>query len=263
MTSAEKRIVELLDRWLVSLEEHRALAALDDDAYRGARDWIDHERPTVWVIEHATKQVNELKTLFERRDELACGEVAQALELMAFLANLVGSQHVRRFIPLIKRDSDSPAKTRDPASETQRRPKLAVAADPTGNTQRQPLLAAATADTGTREMPVVKAASDQSDSGPRKRERQNARHTGTRAAGRGEVGKSRNTPRAPAKPAAPTPVETAVMADAVRLLDWGRAWYELAEAISRMAGRPSLDEVRNILRDRRPEIEKTMAAKTA
>lgn len=48
-----------------------------------------------------------------------------------------------------------------------------------------------------------------------------------------------------------------VMADAVRLLGWGRTWHELAELIARMADRPPLAEVRKILRTNRPAIEKT------
>jgi len=47
-----------------------------------------------------------------------------------------------------------------------------------------------------------------------------------------------------------------VIADAVRLMQWGRKWYELAELISRMADRPALPDVRRILKDRKSEIEK-------
>jgi hypothetical protein len=47
-----------------------------------------------------------------------------------------------------------------------------------------------------------------------------------------------------------------VIADAVRLMQWGRKWYELAELISRMADRPGLPDVRRILKDRKSEIEK-------
>jgi hypothetical protein len=47
-----------------------------------------------------------------------------------------------------------------------------------------------------------------------------------------------------------------VIADAVRLVQWGRKWYELAELIARMAGRPPLSEVRRILKDNKTAIEK-------
>ena len=47
-----------------------------------------------------------------------------------------------------------------------------------------------------------------------------------------------------------------VIADAARLVQWGRKWYELAELIARMADRPSLPEVRRILKDNKTAIEK-------
>ncbi|HMK87498.1 MAG TPA: hypothetical protein VK437_16160 [Steroidobacteraceae bacterium] len=47
-----------------------------------------------------------------------------------------------------------------------------------------------------------------------------------------------------------------VIADAVRLVQWGRKWYELAELIARMADRPPLPEVRRILKENKTAIEK-------
>jgi hypothetical protein len=47
-----------------------------------------------------------------------------------------------------------------------------------------------------------------------------------------------------------------VIADAARLVQWGRNWYELAELIARMADRPPLPEVRKILKDNKTAIEK-------
>jgi hypothetical protein len=46
-----------------------------------------------------------------------------------------------------------------------------------------------------------------------------------------------------------------VIADAVRLLNWGREWPQLAGLISRLADRPSEQEVWTILRRHRAEIE--------
>jgi hypothetical protein len=45
------------------------------------------------------------------------------------------------------------------------------------------------------------------------------------------------------------------MSDAARLVQWGRKWYELPELIARMAGRPSLPEVRRILKENKAAIE--------
>ena len=46
-----------------------------------------------------------------------------------------------------------------------------------------------------------------------------------------------------------------MIADAARLVQWGRKWYELAELIARMADRPPLPEVRRILKDNKTVIE--------
>jgi hypothetical protein len=52
-----------------------------------------------------------------------------------------------------------------------------------------------------------------------------------------------------------------VVADAARLVQWGRKWYELPELIARMAGRPPLSEVRKILKDHKTAIEKRAGGK--
>jgi hypothetical protein len=46
-----------------------------------------------------------------------------------------------------------------------------------------------------------------------------------------------------------------VIADAVRLLGWGRQWHELAEMISRLSERPAPSEIRRILRTYRAQID--------
>jgi hypothetical protein len=69
-------------------------------------------------------------------------------------------------------------------------------------------------------------------------------------------------PAAKIAPAAPTgregPSDIAraqVVADAARLVQWGRKWYELPELIARMADRPSLPEVRRILKENKTAID--------
>jgi hypothetical protein len=51
-----------------------------------------------------------------------------------------------------------------------------------------------------------------------------------------------------------------VIADAVRMLSWGREWPQLAGLIARLAGRPTESEVWEILRRYRTDIE-TKAAR--
>jgi hypothetical protein len=50
-----------------------------------------------------------------------------------------------------------------------------------------------------------------------------------------------------------------VIADAVRLLGWGKQWHELAEMIARLAERPSPSEIRRILRTFRAHIDAVAA----
>jgi hypothetical protein len=52
--------------------------------------------------------------------------------------------------------------------------------------------------------------------------------------------------------------EKTVVADAIRLLGWGREWHELPDLIGRMADRPPAAEIRRILRDHKPAIEKQL-----
>ena len=71
-------------------------------------------------------------------------------------------------------------------------------------------------------------------------------------------GTARTAPAAPAAASTAVAVHPAigpVIADAVRLLQWGRKWHELGELISRLQGRPSVGEVRRILRSQRAQIE--------
>jgi hypothetical protein len=64
--------------------------------------------------------------------------------------------------------------------------------------------------------------------------------------------------RQTAKSGAPKPDKAAreqVIADAVRLAQWGRKWFEMPELIARMAGRPSLTDVRRILKENKTAID--------
>ena len=63
-----------------------------------------------------------------------------------------------------------------------------------------------------------------------------------------------------AKPAAPLDLNGKIIADAVRLLKWGKPWHELAELIARIAERPSAIEIRKVLRNHKAAIEKAAQA---
>ena len=49
--------------------------------------------------------------------------------------------------------------------------------------------------------------------------------------------------------------EWGLIADAARLLKWGRPWHELPDAIARLSGRPPAGPVREILKAHRGAIE--------
>ena len=61
MSAADERIVELLDRWLASVELHAGYLKLDDAAYAKAQDWPQHQRPTKWVVDLAHARLLDLK----------------------------------------------------------------------------------------------------------------------------------------------------------------------------------------------------------
>ena len=127
MTPADRRITELIDKWLTSIELHLQYTELSDAAYARIQPWQKHDRPTRWVLEVARQKVLELKQHCETRQAMGDSKFSESLELMAFLANLVGIQHIQRFIPLA-----DPAKADAAAgtSQTVEAPTVIVRAGP-------------------------------------------------------------------------------------------------------------------------------------
>lgn len=227
-TPADQRLTELLDRWLTSLELHLKYSSLDDDTYWQVQPWVEHQRPAPWILDLAKQKTAALKAQVEERVKAGDARFSDALEQMMFLANLVGLQQIERFIPIA-----------EPEREQER-------GDATAATGTREMPRPSTAATGTREMPRP----------PVKPERKKAAAKST-AKGR------REPARAPAVPALPVPPPPAgeaarkqVIADAVRLLQWGRRWFELAELIARMADRPTVRIVNRLLNENRAQIEK-------
>ena len=282
MTPADRRITELIDKWLTSIELHLQYTELSDAAYARVQPWQKHDRPTRWVLEVARQKVLELKQQCETRQAMGDSKFSESLELMAFLANLVGIQHIQRFIPLA-----DPAKGADPA-------KVDVAATSTSLSQtveaptviRQvpPPKSRTSADDPTREMPRLKAV--QIKPVPAAQEPAEviageltsddllpvavpARSIpSTRPAPKinpAAVQPAKPAPRRPApppaaaappKPVAPLDMNGKIVADAVRLLKWGKSWHELPELIERIGERPPAAEIRKVLRNHKADIEK-------
>jgi hypothetical protein len=256
------KLEALLERWQVSLDLHARYAALDDARYWHVQPWPKHERPQRWIIQLARKRILALKRIVSQR--LAEGDRAfiEGIETMGFLATLVGLTSVERYIPLATHETErgeildakpdevepraAPEPVRPRAAETRR------AGEPASRTGEQ----RRTAET-TRQMPVLPNS---------KAERLIAAHRAT-AAPRAVAhpAQARREPRretqrpVAAKPKKPpttiTQSEHVVIADAVRLLGWGRQWHEIAEMIARLAERPAPSEIRRILRTYRDHID--------
>jgi hypothetical protein len=238
-TPADQRLLELLEKWLTSLELHAKYASLDDDSYSKVQPWPEHQRPSRWIIDLAKQKAITLRNSLEERIKMGDAKFSDSLELMIFLANLVGSEHIERFIPVA-----DPATERTLGHETQDAPTVE---------------APGPAASGTREMPKFIAGTPREPPA-----------SGTAQVARTErKAKAPQVKPAPAPPAPPSSSESAsaglgpsedvreqVIADAVRLVQWGRKWYELAEVIAKMADRPHLTDVRRILKDNKAVIDK-------
>lgn len=238
MTPADKRMLELLDKWLTSLELHLKYADLGEAAYAAVQPWPKHDRPTRWIIELAKQKTLDLKSQQESRIAMGDGKFAEALELMGFLANLVGSQHVQRFIPLAETDKEQKLPPTDTAT---------MAIPPAS---RRPAKSAARETDATREMPRLPVETRKPEPPPAPKQ------TATQARAPAKPAKKAATAPASGAKTAPGPaLQKKIMADAVRLLKWGKEWHELADLIARIADRPPAGEIRRILRAHKTEIE--------
>ena len=232
-TPADQRLLELLEKWLTSLELHAKYASLDDDSYSKVQPWPEHQRPSRWIIDLAKQKALTLRNSLEERIKMGDAKFSDSLELMTFLANLVGSEHIERFIPVA-----DPATERSLGGESQTAPTVE---------------APGPAATGTREMPKFVAGT-----------RREPPPSGTAQVARTERKAAKSAPPAPTSSSESTSagqgpseeVREQVIADAVRLVQWGRKWYELAEVIANMADRPHLTDVRRILKDNKAVIDK-------
>ena len=241
MTPADRRISELIDKWLASIDLHLEYVELSDAAYARAQPWPKHDRPTRWVLEVARQKVLELKSHVETRQAMGDSKFAESLELMAFLANLVGIQHIQRFVPLA--DPNKLEATSSATSQTVEAPTVARTA---------PHRTRPASDETTREMPRLKPAARTSPPpAPAKTASAKPRADDTKTPARGVSGQAKAAPKGPP----PADLRGKIITDAVRLLKWGKSWHELADLIARIADRPSAAEIRKMLRASRVEIE--------
>jgi hypothetical protein len=243
-TGNPAQLEALLDRWQASLDLHARYAALDDERYWHVQPWPRHERPQRWIIQLARKRILALKRIVAQRQLEGDRACIEGIEIMGFLATLVGLTSVERFIPLAtpegeRRDvlaakpATAPARERESTGRTAENRRV-IEAQPRPVEQRR------TAET-TRQMPAL--------SGSKIAQQAKLRREPARA----PAAKPRKPNEKP--PATVTQAEHVVIADAVRLLGWGRQWHELAEMIARLSERPAPSEIRRILRTYRAQID--------
>jgi len=243
-TQADQRLLDLLERWLESLELHIKYSSLDDDSYWKIQPWSEHQRPNLWILNIAKQKTLALRALIQERVKIGDPKFSDALELMSFLANLVGAEHLERFIPVAEAQNERPL---NPAA-----PEI---------TARN----AAVTATATREMPKFSGAKRAPPPAATAHVARTERKPAVAAKPPVPAKPAAKAPsKQPPKKPAPHPEHAApsheardqVIADAARLVKWGRKWYELAELIARMAGRPALPDVRRILKENKAAIEK-------
>jgi hypothetical protein len=244
----------LLEQWQASLDLHARYASLDDARYWHVQPWPRHERPQRWIIQLARKRILALKRIVAQRQSEGDRAFIESVEIMGFLATLVGLTSVERFIPLATHENERrdvlaakpeqvPAKpadttrTRNPVATREKRAAREETPRTAETTRQMPQLP----DSRVYRMLAAQRAGVPLEPPP----------TATRR-------------REPARPATVKPkkpasgisqMEHVVIADAVRLLGWGKQWHELAEMIARLAERPAPSEIRRILRTYRDQID--------
>ena len=244
MTEADKRVSELLDRWIASLELHTRYLKLDGAEYAKVQTWPKHQRPNKWIIDLAKQRVGELRRHLQERKEVADDDFADALELMGFLTSLLASEHLERFIPQALPQKDATVRQGTLKSDPQTETTATVRAPRATTPAKQP--AARPSPRGSTSRPVAARPAT-----PAAR-----RATAPAGAQKGPAAR----PAAP-RPAARTPAKLSeqatrlVIADAVRLLDWGNEWPALAGLIARLADRPAEKEIWGVLSEHRATIE--------
>ena len=270
----------LLERWQISLDLHAKYAPLDEERYWHVQPWPKHERPQRWIIQLARKRILALKRIVAQRQAEGDRAFIESVEIMGFLATLVGLTSVERFIPLATHETErravlsaKPEQAKAPPAKPAPLAKTIPGADsarsrePTSRTAENRRAVEASARTGehkrtaetTRQMPqlpnskVYRMLAAQRAGVPLK-----DTSPPPAPASRREPRRDPNRPATIKPKKAPSTIsaeEHVVIADAVRLLGWGRQWHELADMISRLAERPPAADIRRALKTYREHID--------
>ena len=241
MSTTDKRVEELLDRWLASVELHLRYLKLDDAAYARAETWPKHQRPNALVVNLARTRLLDLRRHLNERRDAGDAKFAESLELMSFLTSLLGAEHIERFIPLAS--GKAPDSGMSATVEQPRIRAVTKAAPNQASTAAAPVAAKAAHASATHKSAIW---SHKRPTRPR---------TSPLPAPAPKPAARPGPATAP--PSIPRPKNATtqqVIADAVRMLEWGREWPALAGLIARMADRPSETEIWKILRAYRADI---------
>jgi hypothetical protein len=240
------QLESLLERWQISLDLHAKYAALDEARYWHVQPWPRHERPQRWIIQLARKRILALKRIVTQRQAEGDRAFIEGIEIMSFLATLVGLTSVERYIPLATFETER----RDVLSAKPEPPAAKAAAD-TSRSRTPPAARESTSRTSENRK-AVEAASRTSE---HRRSAETTRQMPVLAAAKKRDPNRPATVKPKKSPTTVTQMEHVVIADAVRLLGWGKQWHELAEMIARLAERPAPSEIRRILRTYREQID--------
>src|SRR6202035_3616464 len=84
-----------------------------------------------WIIDLAAQKAGALKAQLQERIAKGDTKFSDSLELMTFLANLIGSEHIERFIPLADAANELELeRSAEAQAEAQRKPTAAPAEAP-------------------------------------------------------------------------------------------------------------------------------------
>ncbi len=253
-TPADQRLLELLDKWLKSLELHAKYSSLDDESYWKIQPWLEHQRPSRWIIDLAMQKTLALRAHVQERMTKGDAQYSDSLELMIFLANLVGSEHIERFIPVAQSENERslvrPPQVPQPPTDASA---TGVAITATATREMPKFVAAKRAPPATGTAQVAR--SERRAAPPPKPSAKPAPKPPAKDLPKPTAKPLRIPAAAPAHPGSSADAREQVMGDAARLVQWGRKWYELPELIARMAERPSLPEVRRILKENKAAID--------
>ena len=189
--------------------------------------------------------MDELRFHLKERREVGDDEFADALELLGFLTSLLATEHLERFVPLAMPQKDATvrqAALKEPGTTATARPRVAAPGKPPPSRTAAPKSSSGRLVAARPVTPTP---------------RRTAATTSAQKAAPARTAQPSRQSAAAARPAVKLTEQLTklIVADAVRLLDWGSEWPQLAGLIARLADRPSDKEIWGVLSAHRATIE--------